>query len=91
MWYLSKSTRSEELGWKTCKGSEVGSMKDYNTKIVEETLHQMFSPEWLRKTARETGLIKRERKVDPVVMFWVLVFGFGVRLQRSLVECPINL
>ena len=65
-------------------------MKDYNTKIVEETLHQMFSPEWLRKTARETGLIKRERKVDPVVMFWVLVFGFGVRLQRSLASLKRN-
>jgi len=84
VWYLSKSARSKELGWKTRKGGEVRSMKNYDTKIVEETLHQMFSPDWLRETARETGLIKRERKVDPVIMFWVLVFGFGVRLQRSL-------
>jgi len=78
MCHFGKSARSEELDWKTCKGGEVGSMKNYDTKIVEETLHQMFSPDWLRKTARETGLIKRERNVDPVVMFWVLVFGFGV-------------
>ena len=40
--------------------------------IVEETLCKMFPPEFLRNLAKETGLIKRERKVDPVVMFWVL-------------------
>ena len=44
----------------------------------------MFSPEFLRKTALETGLIKRERKIDAVVMFWVLTLCFGVRLQRTL-------
>ncbi len=44
----------------------------------------MFSPEFLRKTAIETGLIKRERKIDAVVMFWVLTLSFGVRLQRTL-------
>lgn len=59
-------------------------MTKYSVSIVEETLCQMFSPEWLRKTARETGLVKRERKIDPVIMFWVLVLSFGVRLQRTL-------
>ena len=49
-----------------------------------ESLNSMFSPEWLRMTARETGLIRRERKIDPTIMFWVLVLGFGVRLQRTL-------
>jgi putative transposase len=29
-------------------------------------------------------LIKRERKIDAVVMFWVLTLSFGVRLQRTL-------
>ena len=28
--------------------------------------------------------IKRERKIDAVIIFWVLVLSFGVRLQRSL-------
>lgn len=27
---------------------------------------------------------KRERKIDAVIIFWVLVLSFGVRLQRSL-------
>jgi IS4 transposase len=44
----------------------------------------MFPEEWLRETARETGLIKRERKIDPTIMFWVLTLSFGVRLQRTL-------
>jgi len=51
---------------------------------IEAELNTFFSPEWLRKTAKETGLIKRERKIDPVLMFWVLVLGFGVQLQRTL-------
>ncbi len=55
-----------------------------DTHIIEKDLCTIFSPEWLRNSARETGLVKRERKIDPVIMFWVLVMGFGVRLQRTL-------
>jgi len=50
--------------------------------IIERDLCSMFSPEFLRKTAIETGLIKRERKIDAVVMFWVLTLNFGVRLRE---------
>jgi len=59
-------------------------MSKYKPSIVEKTLNEMFSPEWLRQTAKETKMIKRERKVDAVVMFWVMVLSFGVRLQRTL-------
>ncbi|MFO8108930.1 MAG: IS4 family transposase [Thermoplasmata archaeon] len=59
-------------------------MTKYSPCIVEETLCKMFSQEWLRKTAEETNLVKRERKIDPVIMFWVLTLSFGVRLQRNL-------
>ena len=52
--------------------------------IIEKDLCTIFSPDWLRNAACETGLVKRERKIDPVIMFWVLVMGFGVRLQRTL-------
>jgi IS4 transposase len=44
----------------------------------------MFPEEWLRQTAKETGLIIRKHKIDPVVIFWVLTLSFGVRLQRTL-------
>ena len=53
---------------------------------VVQKLNQMFPAEFLEKTARETGAFKRERKVHPVAMFWVLVLGFGVSLERSIVQ-----
>lgn len=52
--------------------------------VIEEELNNLFSPEWLRETAKKTGFIKRERKIDSVLMFWTLVLGFGVQLQRTL-------
>ncbi|MDW7776341.1 MAG: IS4 family transposase [Methanosarcinales archaeon] len=55
-----------------------------NPHIIEQDLCNVFSPEWLRKTAHETELVIRERKIDPVIMFSVLVTGFGVRLQHTL-------
>jgi putative transposase len=54
------------------------------SKIIEEELNRLFSPEWLRKTSKETGFVKRDRKIDPVLMFWSLALGFGVQLQRTL-------
>ncbi len=47
--------------------------QSWEPNVIEKDLCTVFSPEWLRKTAQETGLIKRERKVDPTIMFWVLV------------------
>lgn len=65
-------------------------MTHYKASIVEEHLCQMFPKDFLGELARETGLVKRERKIEPVVMFWVLVLGFGVRLQRSLAALKRN-
>lgn len=56
----------------------------------EQALCAAFPSEWLRKTAEKTGLIKRERKIDPVPLFWVLVFSYGVHLQRSLAALKRN-
>lgn len=50
----------------------------------EKILNKMFSPEWLRKTAANVGYVKRQRKVDPAIMFWILVLGFGVGVQRTI-------
>jgi IS4 transposase len=44
----------------------------------------MFPPEWVRQTARETGLVKRERVVDPVAMLWVMALSFGVGMVRRI-------
>jgi len=49
-----------------------------------ETIVEMFPEEFLRNTARETGVVKRERKVDLVILFWVLTLGFGVRFLSTI-------
>ena len=59
-------------------------MSPHPPPTLEDSLREMFPEEWLRQTAKETGLIVRERKIDPVIIFWVLTLGFGVRLQRTL-------
>ncbi len=51
---------------------------------IEKMLNKMFSPEWLRTTAAEIGYVQRNRKIDPVILFWVLVLGFGVGVQRTI-------
>ena len=56
----------------------------HNNKKFYQMLNEMFSPKWLETTAHDVGLIKRERKIDPVTLFWVLVLGFGIGFQRTL-------
>ena len=58
-----------------------------NEKEVDPTVKsivEMFPEDFLRNTARETGVVKRERKIDPVILFWVLTLGFGVRLLSTI-------
>lgn len=48
-------------------------------------LREIFPEDWLRETARTTGFIKRERKIDPVAFFWILVLSYSIQVQRTLV------
>jgi hypothetical protein len=52
--------------------------------ILEKTLYKMFTPEWLRDTAKRVKYVQRERKVDPFILFWVLVLSFGAGELRTL-------
>lgn len=47
-------------------------------------LVELFPEEFIRRLSRETGLIERQRKLDPVVFFWTLIMQFGVNHERSL-------
>ena len=51
---------------------------------IPATLARMFPPETLQRFAKESGVVERGRKVDPVALFWVIVLGFGVGLQHEL-------
>jgi len=60
---------------------------DNHTKQTDpsvEYLTQMFPEEFLRNLAKKTEFIKRIRKIDPVIFFWVLTLGFGVDFLRSI-------
>ena len=37
--------------------------------IVEQKLTRIFESKWIRDKAKESGLIERERKIDPVIMY----------------------
>ena len=54
--------------------------------IVEQELTMMFESKWLRAKAKETGLVERERKIDPIIIFWTLTIGYGTQLYRTLTE-----
>ncbi len=56
----------------------------YEPDVIEKDLYSLFPTNWLEAAAKETGLIKRERKITAVEMFWVLVNSYGVRLSRNL-------
>jgi len=56
----------------------------FEPDVIEKDLCKLFPKEWLRTTAKETGLIKRERKIEAFVMLWTLVFSFGAHLPRNL-------
>ena len=49
-----------------------------------KTLIEMFPEAFLRNTARETGTVERERKIDIVILFWVTTLGFGVRFLSTI-------
>ncbi len=49
-----------------------------------ECLTKLFPEDFIRNTAAETGFVQRERKIDPVILFWVIVLGFGVNFLRTI-------
>ncbi len=53
---------------------------------VEEALARLLPSETIDQFARETGFIRRERKVNPIAFLWTLVLDFGVELRRHLEE-----
>ena len=59
-------------------------MADRQSTKVRQTLKSLFSDQRLNTLARETGFIKRQRKVKPVAFFWTLVLGFGIGSARKI-------
>lgn len=53
---------------------------------IDASLCELFPSALLRQQAEETGLIHRDRKVDPVALFWTLVLGFGIGTDRKIAD-----
>jgi putative transposase len=51
---------------------------------LENTIRTIFPEMWLRELAIKTCFIKRERKIKPEVIFWVLTLGFCVYNQCTI-------
>ena len=59
-------------------------MATENSFCPSAALRNLFSNVYLRKLARETGMVTRKRKIDPVAFFWTLVLGFGQGRMRQI-------
>ena len=53
---------------------------------IEKALCHLFLCTWLSEQAQETGLVRRQRKVNPISLFWTLVLSFGIGKQGDLVS-----
>lgn len=51
---------------------------------IRSQLKGLVSDKQLSTVARETGFVKRRRKVDPAKFFWTLVLGFATGGQRQI-------
>jgi len=51
---------------------------------IREALCKLFSGKYLKERAKETGVVKRDRNVKIVDLFWTLVLGFGAGRTRTL-------
>ena len=51
---------------------------------IRETLTSLLPKAELEALARESGMMRRRRKVDPSAMLWTLALGFGSGSKRSL-------
>jgi putative transposase len=53
---------------------------------LRTALSRMFPKALLQRLARETGAVRRLRKVDPVALFWVVVLSLGSAGERTLAD-----
>ena len=55
-------------------------------KNLKAWVFHRFTPDFIENKARETGFVKRKRKLDPVLLVFVLVFGVSSHLKPTLEE-----
>ena len=61
-------------------------MASFAVSSVEERLVEVFPTDWLDDEARRIGVVERDRKVDPVALFWTVILGFGIGNDRAIAD-----
>ena len=61
-------------------------MARWKSTPLRSALSRMFPKALLQRLARETGAVRRLRKVDPVDLFWVVVLSFGSGGERTIAD-----
>lgn len=51
-----------------------------------DAMDDMFPDEFVKQIAKETGFIKRERKIDPIAFLWVMILNYCVDAQQTLAD-----
>jgi putative transposase len=51
---------------------------------LPRSLKELFPDSFVERLARETGFLKRQRKLKPVVFFWTLLLGFAGSSSRTV-------
>ena len=51
---------------------------------IRETLTSLLPKAEIKRLARESGAMRRQRKVDPSAMLWCVVLGLGTGTERTL-------
>ena len=46
-------------------------------------LRKLLPNRYLKKTARETGVLQRQGKINVIALFWTLVLGFSSGTQKT--------
>ena len=55
-------------------------------KNLKAWVFHKFTPGFIEKKARETGFMQRKRKLDPVLLVFVLIFGVSSHLKPTFEE-----
>lgn len=59
-------------------------MARQKSTALRQEFNRLIPKKWLQTLAKETGAVRRRRKVDIHDFFWTLVLGFGESQERTL-------
>lgn len=51
---------------------------------LPQSLKGLFADSYVEQLAKESGFVKRKRKIAPVIFFWTMILGFGKAKSRTV-------